>query len=1118
MTRDAATERQVQAADPGSSTWLAANAGSGKTRVLTDRVARLLLQGVSPQHILCLTYTKAAASEMQNRLFKRLGAWAMTPDEDLREDLRTLGVEGTIDREALAHARRLFAMAIETPGGLKIQTIHSFCASLLRRFPLEAGVSPQFTEMDDRAARLLREDIVEEMAQQAPEAMQGLARVYTGEDFARLTEEIVKHSAGFAEERTDAVFRALFGLSPEDSEDRLLARVFLGSERALLDALIPALKASGSNDSKAGETLAAIGTFDFAALKELEGLFLYGPKTKSPFGAKIGAFPTKGLQKTIGPLLPELEAFMLRVESARADRIALQAVRRMAALHGFGRDFLRRYEERKLLRGWLDFDDLIAKAEKLLTDPAVAQWVLFRLDGGIDHILVDEAQDTSPAQWRVIERLAQEFSAGEGAREEVERTIFVVGDPKQSIYSFQGADPAGFGRMRAFFKDRLAGAGKPFQTLPLEYSFRSSEAVLRLVDLTFREHGRAGLGGETLHRAFNDQMPGRVDLWPVEEKIADAEPGDWFDPVDSVSESHHTVRLAARIADEIHRLITTRHPVRDRKGKVHPAQAGDFLILVQRRSELFQEIIRACKARGLPIAGADRLKLGAELAVKDLTALLNFLALPEDSLSLAAVLKSPLFGWDEARLYDLAQGRKSRYLWRALQDGEKDFPDTVKILDDLRKSADYLRPYDLLERILTRHGGREKLLARLGPEAEDGIDAMLHQALGYERMDVPSLTGFLTWLETEEIEVKRQLDSAGDRIRVMTVHGAKGLESPIVILPDAGQRRLMDRNQILALEGGVALKGSADEAPPVMAEALERLKVQQEEENQRLLYVAMTRAESWLIVCAAGDLNKGGNTWYQMIEAGMQAAGAVSHEFASGPGLRYGVGDWPATPGEDAEPGRARPDLPEWALVAPSPVAKAPRTLAPSDLGGEKALPGEAALDQEAAMRRGRQLHRLLEHLPLQDPATWADFARDLLAFGEDGANEDEVADLLAEAAGVLQSDGLSTLFAPGTLAEVQISAELPELGGRILGAIDRLVVAPDHVLAVDFKSNAVLPNRPEDVPSGILRQMGAYAAALAQIYPGRKIETAILWTRDASLMKLPHDLVTAALCDAATA
>ena len=774
MKFDKATRAQIEAASPEASTWLTANAGSGKTRVLTDRVARLLLAGVEPQQILCLTYTKAAASEMQNRLFKRLGEWAMLRDAELRTSLVKLGIEGDLDPVQLRGARTLFARAIETPGGLKIQTIHSFCAAILRRFPLEAGVSPQFTEIEDRAADLLRADIVDQMADGADAALVAeLARHYTGEDFSSLTQAIVGKREAFLFERSWAEILALFD-QPTDLSSRVIEQsVFDGSEAKMIAEMIPHLRAKGGNDAKAGNVLTGLGALALDSLPLLESVFLTGPTAKAPFSAKIGSFPTKPTQNLLAHLMPDLDAFMQRVEDARDARLSLTAAHRTQALHNFARVFVQRYEDAKQARGWLDFDDLILKTRALLSDQKVAAWVLYRIDGGIDHILVDEAQDTSPSQWDVIEKLTDEFYSGQGARPDTPRTLFVVGDKKQSIYSFQGADPEEFDRKADVFQEKVEAALQTFQNHSLEYSFRSSSAILRLVDQAFDPRVQDGLEKQTQHLAFKEQLPGRVDLWPVVEKAGPEDDLDWTDPVDRRSARHHSVILAEQIAERIKDLIDGNHYIPDEKdGELfkRPIIAKDFLILVQRRGTLFEEIIRACKASGLPIAGADRLKVGAELAVKDLAALLAFLATPDDSLSLATALKSPLFGWTEQQLFRVAHYRKQDHLWQALRLLETDFPETLSMLNDLRDNVDFLRPYDLIERILTRHQGRSRLLARLGPEAEDGINAMLTQALAYERNDIPSLTGFLQWMETDDLVIKRQVDSSSNQIRVMTVH------------------------------------------------------------------------------------------------------------------------------------------------------------------------------------------------------------------------------------------------------------------------------------------------------------------------------------------------------------
>ncbi len=1104
MTRSAASERQVRAADPVACTWLSANAGSGKTRVLTDRVARLLLQGVRPSRILCLTYTKAAASEMQNRLFGRLGGWAMLPDDALRHALRDLGVEDEVAPETLREARRLFARAIETPGGLKIQTIHAFCASLLRSFPLEAGVSPNFTELDDRGARRLREEIVEDLAGADQRALDGLAAIFTGAEFGDLTETIARNAAGFADPLTCDEARALFGLRPDDSEAALLGDVLGPGDLSLLQRITPIIARGSVNDVKAAARLGTIRQPNLRALMELEGVLLTRKSAAAPFTAKIGSFPTKATREALGADLPALEDLMQRVEDARPRRLALTAAEQTTALHRFATAFLSRYADRKARAGWLDFDDLIGRAVGLLTDPSVAQWVLYRLDGGVDHILVDEAQDTSPDQWRVIELLAQEFTAGQGARD-AGRTIFVVGDKKQSIYSFQGADLRAFDRMRDHFAARLAEVQVPLRDEALEYSFRSSPAILGLVDHALGDD--AGLGGPVRHLAFFDDMPGRVDVWPVVPRADDPEDRDWFDPVDILPAEHHGTLLARRIAEQVRDMLDvgTQVPTRDGPKRM---TAGDVLILVQRRSALFHQIIAALKVARLPVAGADRLRLGGELAVKDLTALLSFLATPEDDLSLAACLRSPLFGWTEAQLYDLAHDRDG-YLWTALR-GKADVPG-LAVLQDLRRQADFLRPYELIERMLTRHGGRQRLIARLGAEAEEGIDAFLAQALAYERLEVPSLTGFLGWLAGDAVEVKRQLDSAGDMIRVMTVHGAKGLEAPVVILPDTGDRKPRSSGPVVRLTGGQAVWGGASaEAPDEVAAARAELAERDAEERLRLLYVALTRAESWLIVAAAGEVKPEGDSWYRRVEAAMRAAGAAEVAAPDGfdaPMLRLAQGNWPAQETAPSPEQASAAELPVWATTSAAPVDRPAAPLSPSDLGGAKVMGAEGgAGDQAAAMARGTVLHLLLEHLPLLPAAEWPAVAASI-------AGPDHAA-LLAEAQAVLDHPDLAPLFGPDALAEVEIAADLD--GRRLVGTIDRLIVEPDRVLAVDYKSNTVNPDRPEDVPDGLLRQMGAYAHGLAQIWPDRRIETALLWTRGPRLMILPADLVMAALRRAA--
>lgn len=1104
MTLDDAARAQIAASNPLASTWLTANAGSGKTKVLTDRVARLLLLGVDPQSILCLTYTKAAAAEMQNRLFKRLGAWAMLPSDDLAKALLESGVEGTPN---LAEARTLFARAIDVPGGLKIQTIHAFAASILRRFPLEAGVSPDFRELDDDAASDLRREIVNQLALDKPEVVSALARYHSDDDLDTIASAIIAKREHFPLRPDHQSVAKQLGVDPTPTLGGL-AKSLLGADGAGIIAALKAALVNGTATDK--KTLTQLETLDLAAFSPadhlvLEGLFLF-KSGKTPHAAKIDTFPGKVARAEMGEAQTELNAMMQRAEALREPRLALTALDQTLALQHFAAALLPAYARAKASLGVLDFDDLIARADTLLSDASVANWVLYRIDGDIEHVLVDEAQDTSPAQWRFIKKLTQELTSGQGADTRIPRSIFVVGDLKQSIYSFQGADPREMERMAAHYKRRLGGRLNPRE---LSYSFRSSSAILRVVDQTLAALKGEGFGTGTDHIAFHDGLPGRVDLWPIEEPSESPAKPDWHDPCDLPGQSSPVVRLARKAAREItHWLKSETIPAQN--GMSRPMEPQDILILFRKRSPLFHQTIRALKEAGLQVAGADRLLLQDDLGVEDIMSVLRFLALPEDDLALAEALRSPLFGWSENDLYRLAHDRDGAFLWTALRASRERYPETFTILDDLRARADFLRPYEIIDRLLTRHKGRERLLARLGDETEEAIDVLLQQALLFETRTAPSLTAFIAWYSANQIEIKRQAPAADAGIRVMTVHGAKGLESPVVMILDAISDRSRAETLLFAEDGapfpyiGTGVRSAAVEAAAA-AGARKR-----QEEAHRLMYVAMTRAENWLIVGGAGEAPKKGETWYERIAAGMKAAGPLTQaRHVDGAAFdRYSEGIWdrPVQSKPVNEPGHLA--LPDWIDTPRSAPPKSP-AITPSKLGGAKALPGDAGAETDAALAYGTALHALLENLPQVSEPDRPRVAQRLLA-GNDPVIATEA---LAQAQHLLAQPDLAEIFGPNSLAEVEIIAAPAEFdGAQLTGSIDRLLIQPDHILAVDFKSNRVVPDRAEDTPDGILRQLGAYAAALSDLYPDQRIDTAILWTQTGTLMTIPHEIVRDAL------
>jgi ATP-dependent helicase/nuclease subunit A len=1105
---DEATRAQNRAARPDVSTWLTANAGSGKTRVLISRVARLLLGGVPPENILCLTYTTAAASEMQNRLFKTLGGWSMLPDGELQKALGELGEQAVDD---LARARTLFASAIEAPGGLKIQTIHSFCSKVLRQFPLEAGVNPQFREMDEVMQAEVIRDVIEDIARHQPGVVERVQRAYSGDSIAELAKDIARKADAFGEALSRQAIFGAYGVAHDRSRAGIVQDAISADDISFLKGLVPILREpGGTNDGKLADALSNLPDRpSLRALLDLEDCLLFKAQAKKAFSLNRN-IPTKGVRENLpfAPLLPEFVAIGERVERARQQRVAVEAAEHATALNDFAQAFLPRYRRAKADGGFLDFDDLIRLTKQLLTERSLA-WVLYRLDSRIDHILVDEAQDTAPEQWDIIEALTEEIVAGDSGRD---RTLFVVGDKKQSIYSFQGADAEGFDARGDAFDDRLAhGAG--LARGELLHSFRSSPAILGLVDVVFSETD--GTGEPTRHRAFRETMPGRVDLWPLVPRPEKEEERPWYDASERVVDSDAPHQLAQQVAQYMEQLLDS-GTIQDKEGHFRLVRPGDIMVLVQRRSALFDKIISACKARKLEIAGADRLKVGSELAVRDLLALLSFLALPEDDLSLAAALRSPLLGWSEGDLYNLAANRKNKtYLWQALRNRREDFPETFETLTALRKRVDYDRPYELIHAILTRFEGRQRLLARLGPEAEEGIDELLNQALSYEAAHVPSLTGFLTVARASDIEVKREVETDGNLIRVMTVHGSKGLESPIVILPDTTFSQPRDRQVIVKGPGDIAaLTQSAEKGVREMTDAKERLKSEEAAERDRLLYVAMTRAERWLIVCGVQPAREAKSrlNWHQKVQTALEHLDPVPIGTPTGPGLRHQIGDWPEVP-EDSQPSQA-PDHPETSEIELRPVPPVPEStvLSPSKLGGPETLVGDSEA-VSGGVTKGRRMHLLLEHLPRATEPL--DVATALLSVGPDAAPADEIRLLTDEALEIIANH--AEIFGHDSFPEVEIAAFSPTLGQRISGAIDRLVIGDKRILAVDFKSNAVVPGRPEDTPEGILRQMGAYLEALEAIYPNRVVEVSVLWTTSGELMPLERGILRDALQRATT-
>ena len=1126
-----------QASDPRSSAWVSANAGSGKTTVLTERVVRLLLAGAHPGRILCLTFTKAAAAEMAARVFARLAEWVRLDDAGLASALADL--EGEPPRpEHLTFARRLFARALETPGGLKIQTIHAFCERLLHQFPLEAGVAAHFevlAELD--ALRLIgeaRRAALIRAAGSPAGALGGALRTLVAitndvNTFDALGELIEKRDAfqswlaeaGSLRAALDGLRRTL-GLRPGDDRAGLRRRIV--TEAALTPDDLLELRQRLGPVTQAN----AAGRIEkyLAAVTEEERIVAYSEL----FLTQKGDARAANLADPI-PVLALKAAGEPRRILALNDLVrAAESFHGSAALLTLADAVIEAYDREKRVRGKLDFDDLVIRTAGLLQRSGGGRWVQYKLDEGLDHVLVDEAQDTSPRQWQVIEGLVDDFFSGRGARDNP-RTLFAVGDEKQSIFSFQGAVPAWFGRMQKLFGQRVRDAERPFTDVELHLSFRSTEDVLAAVDAVFAapaaHQGLASEAKATDHVAARHKAPGLVVVWPPLIKKERKQPDDWAAPLDQLPEDSPEKLLADRLARTIgtwlregERLEATGQPIRP----------GDILILVRKRGQLSEAINRTLKEAGIPVAGVDRIALVDHIAVLDLLALAEVMLLPEDDLSLAALLKSPLLGLDEEQLLRLANGRTGT-LWRALEEGaatDAAFAAALARLRAWRASADFTGPFDFYARILGAEGGRAAFARRLGPEAEDVLDEFLAQAIAYERGETPSLQGFVAWLRAAAAEIKREQAEKRDEVRVMTVHGAKGLEAEVVFLVDGGGKPVHQNHDpaLIVLSDDLTdprpaplvWMRSMRSSPPGVIARLQTERLRAAEEYRRLLYVALTRARDRLYVCGIETRDTDpARGWLALVQSALLADAAPVH----GAGGAIEAWEWRKPGGRStatilpfaAPP--AQPAAPSPPAFGPIPRAPSPKRLSPSSALAEISPAVAAALGEGSALavERGRLIHRLLQALP--DHAS-PDRRPTALRFLDAAAPAWPMADraaVAAEIADILEDKRLASLFAPGSRAEVAISAVLDLPGGEVAvsGRIDRLAVTADTVYLVDYKTNRIPPERLADVPAEYLAQLALYREVLRRLYPDKAIAACLLWTEGPRLMEIPATALDAA-------
>lgn len=1152
---------QRKAADPNASAWVAASAGSGKTKVLSDRVLNLLLTGTPPEKILCLTFTRTAAAEMANRIAKRLAKWASMEEPELAEELTKLA--GTPpDGKKIAKARRLFARLLDTAGGLKVTTLHGFCQSLLKRFPLEAGVSPQFDILDELGAKELiaraQSTVLSDPAYESD--LETVTDVATEDGFLDVLTEMTAHlsdlkriNARFSSEtEMIAAYEKRLDL-PTGCTAESLKKEFcrLSDKRrnglkTAADVLSASSKKTDQDKACGNDKKKIGGIYPFLAADEHQ---------KRTFLEKyLTTFLTRDDKKKIkirDALTCKESLSVLPIMQAEADKALIFAkrlenvenLRVSLALFRIGSAILNRYTALKNDRGMMDYDDLIAATKTLLNGSGAAAWVLFKLDGGIDHILVDEAQDTSPDQWAIIKALANEFFAGEGLRQ-TNRTLFAVGDKKQSIFSFQGAVPEEFEKMRLFFKEKVETAEKRWNDVPMYISFRSVPAVIDAVNFVLQtQPARNGVadGDENVtHISWRKGQAGLVELWPTEKTLENDTEKTFTKPVERVYSQTSSARLAAKIAQKIADMISSGEML---ESEGRPIRAGDILILVRRRNEFLSDLARELKTKGVSVAGVDRLKITSHIAVKDLMALGDVLLLPQDDLSLATVLRSPLCGTaaddlsaqdlekagrlkipldgvSDKDLFALAHGRGETSLFDRLRTYE-DKPETplgkaYLFIKDLLSKVDKMRPYELYSYILGPLGRQKAFVSRLGVQALDALDEFLSLALQHDQTEPPSLQNFLNSLRRNEIEIKRDPEQSGDVVRIMTVHAAKGLQAPVVFLPDTRQMTFFSPKTFWIREKDDAddelffWSPKAEWRTDPIREDIDALKEKNKREYNRLLYVALTRAADRLYVTGWDKKKSTDGNWYDLVKGGLESrTQKIKTDLFDDPVLRLtSAQEVPPKQKEQSFAAYETSPLPEW-VGSPAPAEPTPpRPLAPSrpDVGEPAAL-SPLTQGRIKAMKRGRFVHALLEILPNYAVKDRPAAAGKLAALQMPEADGTEREKIIASVLDLMNGSSAADIFTPSSLAEVPVSGVV---GDHVInGQIDRVSVSETEVRLIDYKTGRSVPDSVERTPVAYVRQMAAYKAVMEKIWPDKTVRCFLLWTEAPKLVE-----ITSLVCD----
>lgn len=839
--------------NPAYSFWINASAGTGKTTILVKRVLGLLANKVEAKRILCLTYTKAAAIEMAERIKQELSNWIFLQEEELVQILTNL-LNREITKTDIAHARKLFIFILETENSLNIQTIHSFCQKIIRSFAFEIGISSDFALIKEEDYTDLIFSVKEQIYNKSYNdqliftALKDI-NLYGSEDslnsvFREIAEKISFYTK---------IFKNASYLELNNNLKKTLKITSLSTQEIYNDFLEYYQDFSLARDILSAGNQSEQTKGDFLKIWH----FLTPEEKLDRLDEYLDIFMTKEreprknlLSSNLKKKFPDLEIILLNEQ----DRI-INFINRLnnfklwklsSALTIIASTFTKLFNKIKKEKNILDYHDLIHYTQELFVNNSAKDFVLYKIDSKLDHLLIDEAQDTSPEQWDIISKLTEDFFSGESY--ECEKSLFVVGDEKQSIYSFQGANHSFYHNTYNYFKQKILSSKRNFLELELDHSYRSSTIPLKLVDKIFNQQSIKNSVSSKItpikHISMRSQDFGRIEVLPC------------------ITETTSAAQiLANNIAMKIKVILDSKTTIDN-----HLVQPRDIMVIVKTRDDFYYKLIQSCNELNIPINGLDRINLNNYIGIEDFILIIKFALMPHDDLNLATILKSPLFNISEENLLEICALR-SNSVWQEIQNRANldEFIDIYSKLNAILNN-NYMKPSEFINYILYDLEAKEKFIARLGQEFIFFLNNFWERVLQFEQENIPTLHAFLEWFIKSKHEIKKTFSPEENKAQILTSHGAKGLQAKIVILPDTTKMFSTKVDSLLEFSENILYwNGNSNYQNDYIIAKKLCVKAEKYHEYLRLLYVALTRAENWLIIAGFSNLKLNKDCWYNLI-------------------------------------------------------------------------------------------------------------------------------------------------------------------------------------------------------------------------------------------------------------